>query len=289
MSETCLEDTSPKMFYIAFLVQTYAQCMGCESACFSDCSNKYKQEIMDPDVLPGGGGFAGTFMEVDKLAQLEAEYLDCMDGSRQCQAMKSDKDLVLKAPKKIQKKIEKMLKEKNVTGVLSMKQRFENNKCVSMLAQKAEKMQKNSKHLEHAKKFLRHTKSMKKEMAKSFLQEEQPFYFNVGLFTKGVMGLSECLDICIAAHCPCPGPDGNYLARYPASVDSGAAEAAGLATADDAEDAQELSENLLTSLENRRDGPPIQPIMSLEPASVDETMEDKPEGEPLMPLEFGKF
>lgn len=241
------------MLFFALLVQARGEthgCIGCESACFSDCSDKYKTEIIDQDVLPGGGGFAGSLAQTGsgkldsnqaKVA-LEMSYLDCMEMSGQCSKWTQDEDAFHAAPAKFQQRIIQM-KADDVPWAQVGKQMLMNRKCVHEVGARVQAAHAEKK-LKHAKTFLRHTTQLKKEMSLSLEQEHQPYFFDGGVFEKGLLKLSECMDICITGFCACPGPDGNYMSRYPADVSDAAAEDAGAPTSDQADDVQEVVQEI---------------------------------------------
>merc|ERR1719316_685831 len=136
----------------------------------------------------------------------------------------------------------KDFKATKVVDGLSMKQKADNKKCIVAMMKKQGFQPKADwkERAKHAKKFLRHTNE-----AKSLVQEAGPYFFDHGSFKHGYLSLAQCMDVCISAHCPCPGPTGDFMSRYPDGVD---AEAAGVPSADDAAETQEevaeLTENL---------------------------------------------
>lgn len=225
------------MFFM-FLVPAAAQCMGCESACFLDCHNKYGDEIIDPDHLPGGGGFAGALAQSDKktdakfelLKQHEASYLDCMEQEKQCTVTKATGESLAKYNKKAKSKV-------TLSAAMRMKQKADNAKCIEALATDGVKP---------VKKSLRKAKA-----SKALVQEvDHPKYFyDHGTFKHGYLELAQCVDICISTYCPCPSSTGDFMSRYPADVSEGAAEAGGLPTADESDDVQEVISDVVADMD----------------------------------------
>lgn len=195
--------------------------MGCEAACFTDCSTKYKAEVMDED----------AFLQTSTPDELAKEFETCMAGSKQCEVAKLPNGT--KAFKA----------DANFTrSRVRSRQMVAGSACFLQMKKNMKAKKHADKHEKHVKKMLRHSKQLTKM---SLLQEDrdptgydmvQPYYIDHGAFSGGSLKLIECVDLCLSVHCPCPDPlDGShFMTRYPAISES-AAQAAGVPTQADAQ------------------------------------------------------